>query len=208
MNLDPYVPKSQFLLKTDTLNPQQGLQNQTSDPSQEQSAQNQAFSFQGEQLDFQASVYADTHGEPNQVQFATPAASQELVMQIQDWDTVETSDSEQIQKILEYIHETENQNIKTLLDGLQKSLDDAYKTQQENMRYYYQKVRPQIDQLRKVLQETIAQEKADQVKGTQKNLSQLESLIQQMRAELPTASLAQQQAVARVLSRLNETELQ
>ena len=197
MNIDPYVPKSQFSLQT-KLNPSQdALQSQTSDASADQ----QSAAFQNESMDFQAQTSAET--EPQQICFDAPQ-SMAPSMAIQDWD--QPVDSPDAQKILEYIHETENQNIKTLLEGLQKSLDHAHKIQQENMRHYYEKVKPQMEQLKQALQETLIQEKSAQVENMQQNLSQLESLIQQMRAALPEASLAQQHAVARVLNKLNEVD--
>ncbi|PIQ26732.1 hypothetical protein COW36_00750 [bacterium (Candidatus Blackallbacteria) CG17_big_fil_post_rev_8_21_14_2_50_48_46] len=137
---------------------------------------------------------------PNQVSFDTqpsdppaPQEPHETQNQGADWESTISGNTQDIEKIQEFIHEIENKNIQSLLDGLQESLDRARKQMEDSMRHYYEKERPRLDSMKEKLNEAKATEAANKTSDTLKNISQVAGMIADMQRDLSSSGLPPEQ---------------
>jgi mevalonate kinase len=188
MKIDPSVQKSQYLplqSKTDPISTSQDLNlNGEAQPDQSQQAE-QESSLGTDQA--QVSTPKAQHGtEPTQVHFETASPQQETpapsAMRIQDWET--PSDTTETQQAMDFAREIQNQNIQSLLDGIDQSLARAQKMMQENQQHYYTKVKPQMDALKKALSEEKAGEAAAATSDQRAAKSQLSHMIGEVKNQL------------------------
>lgn len=202
MKIDPSVQKSHYLStqsKTDVLPTSQAhdLQNE-SQPDQQTTPENTL----GEDLAKVSAPKTQHHSEPTQIHFDTEpsplAPSQSPAMAIPNWE--QPIDSSETQQIMDMVREAENQNIQSLLDGLDQSLARAQKLMQENLQHYYAKIKPQMDALKKAISEEKAQETAKKTTEQRTAKSELSHMVGEVRNQL-AAVMNTQPALAQVLEK-------
>ncbi|MGE3725216.1 MAG: hypothetical protein AB7I41_06670 [Candidatus Sericytochromatia bacterium] len=197
MKIDPSVQKSHYLPlqpKTDPIPSSQDLNlNGQAQPDHPQQASDQENSLGTDQA--QVSAPKAQHGtEPTQVHFATESLPPEetpppSAISLQDWE--QPSDTAETQQALDFVQEIQNQNIQSLLDGIDQSLARAQKIMQENMQHYYTKVKPQMDALKKAISEEKAEATANNTSHQRAAKSQLSQLIGEVKNQLATVMKTQ-----------------
>lgn len=200
----PQPPASQDVQKK----PQTNVQSET---NPEHSSQAQPDTSDNAELSEQSTASSRHQSEANSVHFADKPqgssdtnAPEEMTFQDIEDDRGTQKDSfaemsqrfkeknynvndPAVQHLLNYIREIQDENIKSLLKGLDESLERARKMTEENMQHFYSKVEPQLKAAKAEVQQMMATTESSQEADLSKAKNRFATMMSDIQNQLSKA---------------------